>query len=204
VRTVLENWRYSVSFAWHCLDKGAVAFYSLLPSPLVLLAALAYFVHEDYELWQEGNERAAAAVAATRDAAVAATRAAELTCLAENVYHEARGEPLEGQYAVAEVTMNRVRSTRFPDSVCEVVHEKRWDVRRRRDVGAFSWTELERLRRPHGAAWQQAREVAVAVYDGAHPPRVPNALHYHANYIKPSWARANRRVATIGSHVFYR
>jgi N-acetylmuramoyl-L-alanine amidase len=203
VSALLENWGYRISFHWHCLDKGAVLFYSMLPLPLVLLAALGYLLHEDYELWQQGNERAAAAVAATRDA-VAAARDAELKCLAENVYHEARGEPIEGQYAVAEVTMNRVRSTRFPDSVCEVVHEKRWDARRRRDVGAFSWTELDSLRQPRGAAWQQALEVATAVYDGAHTPRVPNALHYHANYIKPSWARANRRVATIGSHVFYR
>ena len=196
MRALLEKWRYSVSFAWYCLDKGAVAFYALLPLPLVFLAVLAYFLHEDYELWRENNERTAAAVVATREA--------ELTCLAENVYHEARGEPLEGQYAVAEVTMNRVRSTRFPKSVCEVVHEKRWDARRRRDVGAFSWTEIDSLRQPGGAAWQQAREVATAVYDGAHTPRVPNALFYHAKYIKPSWAKPNRRVATIGSHVFYR
>ena len=196
MRTVLESWRYGISFWWHCLDKGAVAFYSLLPLPLVFLAVLAYFLHQDYDVWQENNQRTIVAVAATRDA--------ELKCLAENVYHEARGEPLEGQYAVAEVTMNRLRSSSFPKSVCEVVHEKRWDARRRRDVGAFSWTELDRLSRPHGAAWQQARQVAVAVYDGAHTPRVPNALYYHASYIKPSWAKANRRVATIGSHVFYR
>ena len=200
MRALLESWRCRISFHWHCLDKGEVAFYTLLPSPLVFLALLANFIHEDYQLWRHDNERTAAAVVATRDAA----RDAELKCLAENVYHEARGEPLEGQYAVAEVTMNRVRSTRFPDSVCEVVHEKRWDARRRRDVGAFSWTELDSLRQPRGAAWQQAREVATAVYDGTHTPRVPNALFYHANYMKPSWARANRRVATIGSHVFYR
>ena len=196
MRALLENWYYRISFHWHCLDKGAVAFYALLPLPLVFLGVLGYFLHEDYELWHEGNERTAVITAATRDA--------ELKCLAENVYHEARGEPLEGQYAVAEVTMNRVRSTRFPDSVCEVVHEKRWDARRRRGVGAFSWTELESLSRPHGTAWQQARQVAVAVYDGAHTPRMPNALYYHANYIKPSWAKPNRRVATIGSHLFYR
>ena len=114
------------------------------------------------------------------------------------------GEPLEGQYAVAEVTMNRVASSRFPKSVCEVVHEQRWDARRKRQVGAFAWTELDSLRRPSGAAWQQARLVAAAVYDGTYTPRVPNALYYHAKYIKPSWAKPNRRVATIGSHVFYR
>jgi spore germination cell wall hydrolase CwlJ-like protein len=60
------------------------------------------------------------------------------------------------------------------------------------------------LSTPRGGPWHQAREVAVAVYDGEHAPQVPNALYYHAKYIKPSWAKPNRRVATIGSHVFYR
>jgi spore germination cell wall hydrolase CwlJ-like protein len=196
VRALLENWRYRISFAWYCLDKGAVAFYSLLPLPLVLLAVVAYFLREDLELVRAGHARAVAEAAAARDA--------EITCLAENVYYEARGEPLEGQYAVAEVTMNRVASSRFPKSVCEVVHEQRWDARRKRQVGAFAWTELDSLHRPSGAAWQQARVVATAVYDGTYTPRVPNALYYHAKYIKPSWAKPNRRVATIGSHVFYR
>jgi spore germination cell wall hydrolase CwlJ-like protein len=196
VRALLENWRYRISFAWYCLDKGAVAFYALLPLPFALLAVVAYFLHEDFELVHAGHERAVAEAVAARDA--------ELTCLAENVYHEARGEPLAGQYAVAEVTMNRVASSLFPKSVCEVVHEKRWDALRKREVGAFSWTELDSLRQPRGAAWEQAIEVATAVYDGTYTPSVPNALYYHAKYIKPSWAKPNRRVATIGSHVFYR
>jgi spore germination cell wall hydrolase CwlJ-like protein len=59
----------------------------------------------------------------------------ELTCLALNVYYEARGEPLAGKYAVAEVTMNRVASPRHPGTVCEVVYEKRWDRLRKRHVG---------------------------------------------------------------------
>ena len=195
MRAFLETLRDRISFEWHCLDKGAVAFYAALPLPFVLLASLGYWLTVDH------HERTVAAAVASRDAA---TREAELNCLAENVYYEARGEPLEGQYAVAEVTMNRVGSSRFPKSVCEVVHEKRWDALRKRQVGAFSWTELDSLRRPHGAAWQQALEVATAVYDGTHTPSVPNALYYHAKYIRPSWAKPNRRVATIGSHVFYR
>ena len=184
---LLDNWRYRISFAWHCFDKGALVFYAVLPLPFAFLAFLVYSVHGSYE-----------------QAAAVQSRDADLKCLAENVYHEARGEPLAGQYAVAEVTMNRVESSLFPKSVCEVVHEKRWDRVRRRYVGAFSWTELAPLRRPRGAAWQRALEVATAVYDGAHSPRVPNALYYHADYIEPNWANANRRVATIGNHVFYR
>jgi spore germination cell wall hydrolase CwlJ-like protein len=184
---VLDRWRYRISFAWHCFDKGALVFYAILPLPFLFLGFLVYSVHGEYER-----------------SAAAARRDAEVKCLAENVYHEARGEPIDGQYAVAEVTMNRVGSRFFPKSVCEVVHEKRWDPLRRRYVGAFSWTELERLSRPRGAAWQQALDVAAAVYGGGHSPRVPRALYYHASYIEPSWARENRRIATIGRHVFYR
>ena len=195
MRALLESWLTQLSFAWYCLDKGAVAFYAMLPLPFVLLGSLGYFLTQDH------HERVVAAAVASEDAA---SREADLRCLAENVYYEARGEPLAGQYAVAEVTMNRVASSLFPKSVCEVVHEKRWDARRKRQVGAFSWTEIDSLRQPRGAAWHQAREVAAAVYDGTHTPSVPNALYYHAKYIKPSWAKPSRRVATIGSHVFYR
>ena len=195
---LLENWRYRISFEWHCLDKGALAFYALLPLPFGFLAFLVYSVHGTQ---QQVNEQA---FEQARQAAVVQNRDTDINCLAENVYHEARGEPLEGQYAVAEVTMNRVRSGSFPESICAVVHEQRWDSVRRRYVGAFSWTELESLRRPRGAAWQRAVEVATAVYDGEHAPSVPNALYYHAKHIKPRWANTNRRVATIGQHVFYR
>ena len=198
MRAMLENWRCSVSFAWHCLDKGALVFYSLLPLPFVLLALLGYVARE------ASLEQHARTLELHERALAARSRDADLECLAQNVYYEARGEPLEGQYAVAEVTMNRVRARSFPDSVCEVVHEQRWDARRRRNVGAFAWTELDSLDPPSGAAWAQALEVATAVYDGTHAPRMPNALYYHATYIKPSWAKPNRRVATIGSHVFYR
>ena len=91
-----------------------------------------------------------------------ARRAAELRCLAENVYYESRGEPLVGQYAVAEVTMNRVASPEFPDSVCAVVRAK----------GAFSWTYARELEPPYGFEWRRARAVASSVYDNAEAPLV--------------------------------
>jgi spore germination cell wall hydrolase CwlJ-like protein len=131
-------------------------------------------------------------------------RRQSLDCLALNVYHEARGEARAGQYAVAEVTMNRVASRRFPDTVCEVVYEQRWDRRRKRHVGAFSWTELEGLPGPSGTEWQRAKEVAEAVYRERHVPRLEGVLHYHAAYLKPSWARGRKPMARIGKHLFYR
>ncbi|HWQ37831.1 MAG TPA: cell wall hydrolase [Burkholderiales bacterium] len=128
----------------------------------------------------------------------------ELNCLALNVYYEARGEPLAGQYAVAEVTMNRVASWRYPSTVCEVVYQKRWDYLRKRYVSAFSWTEFEVVPHPEGEEWERAREIARAVYHGHHRPTLNGAVLYHATYIKPSWARGKRHVAKIGNHVFYR
>jgi N-acetylmuramoyl-L-alanine amidase len=126
-----------------------------------------------------------------------------LLCLARNVYFEARGEPMAGQYAVAEVTMNRKASGRFSNTVCGVVHQKNWDPLRRRYVGAFSWTELEQAPIPMGEDWQRAWKVAEAVYYRQEAPVLESALFYHANYIKPSWAREKQAVARIGNHVFY-
>lgn len=187
MRALLADWRYRVLFAWYGLDKGQVTFFAILLLPLLVLALLIDVERDDY-----GR------------AAVARSRRDDLTCLAQNVYYEARGEPLDGQYAVAEVTMNRVGAASFPSTVCDVVHEKRWDALRGRYVGAFSWTELGRLPRPRGFAWRQAVDVAAAVYDHRSAPRALDALYYHNHDIEPSWASTKRAVATIGRHVFYR
>lgn len=127
-----------------------------------------------------------------------------LTCLARNVYFEARGEPVAGQYAVAEVTMNRKASGRYPNTVCGVVYQKNWDPLRQRYVGAFSWTEFDSLPNPKGERWLLAWEVAEAVYYGREAPVLENAMYFHATYIKPDWARGKRPLARIGGHVFYK
>jgi hypothetical protein len=127
-----------------------------------------------------------------------------LACLARNVYFEARGEPAAGQRAVAQVTMNRMASGRFPDSVCGVVYQKGWDPVRRRYVGAFSWTEFDTLPAPAGEDWLRAWGVAEAVYYRRDAPEVEGALFYHAAYIKPDWARGKKPLARIGHHVFYK
>lgn len=147
------------------------------------------------------------AVIARQDAARESARAAEareLACLARNVYFEARGEPAAGQYAVAEVTMNRKGAASYPDTVCEVVHQKNWDPLRGRYVGAFSWTEFDVLPAPRGEEWALARKVAEDVYFRRVAPRLQGATHFHASYIRPAWAKEKRPVARIGRHVFYR
>jgi spore germination cell wall hydrolase CwlJ-like protein len=121
-------------------------------------------------------------------------QASELDCLARNVYYESRGEPMVGQYAVAEVTMNRVASAMFPDSVCLVVNAR----------GAFSWTSGEGLEEPYGFEWWRAQAVARSVYGNHASPYVGDALFYHATYVSPRWARTRDQVALIGHHLFYR
>jgi len=123
----------------------------------------------------------------------AAERIADLRCLAENVYYEARGEPLVGQYAVAEVTMNRVAAREFGNSVCEVVHQR----------GAFSWTYESEPAAPFGYEWRRAQAVASTVYDSREAPLVNGALYYHAIYVSPEWAASRQQVALIGMHLFY-
>ena len=178
--------RYTLRYSWYGWEKENLAFFGLLGGGITLLGSFGWFAYADH----------ARLVAAER-------RQADLTCLAQNIYFEARGEPLEGQYAVAEVTMNRVASPHYPDSVCEVVHQRHWSARSRRYVGAFSWTELDSLPRPQGPAWQRTRSIAEAVYDGRHTPTVAGALFYHADYVQPDWASNMKPVAEIGGHIFY-
>jgi N-acetylmuramoyl-L-alanine amidase len=133
---------------------------------------------------------------AQRDAQAAQVRefhARSLDCLARNVYYEARGESLTGQYAVAEVTMNRKAALGYPKTLCEVVYQK----------DAFSWTAMS-LDAPGGVSWQRALRVAQDVYYGRRPAELHGVLHYHATYVQPNWSKEKERVATIGRHVFYR
>ena len=125
-----------------------------------------------------------------------------LTCLALNVYHEARDEPLVGQYAVAHVVLNRVQSERYPDDVCSVV--KQGYVKGRRDC-QFSWycdgkSDVPREER----AWLKAQVVAAQVLYGEMPDISDGSTHYHANYVHPPWAKRLDKMGQIGSHIFYR
>lgn len=127
----------------------------------------------------------------------------EVNCLTLNIYHEARGEPLAGKYAVARVTLNRVASRHYPDSICKVVYQKGWDSIRNRYVGAFSWTEVEKTPSLESKAWQTASKIAEEVFNRQQPHKVGEALFYHADHIRPSWARKKTKVAKIGRHIFY-
>ncbi len=128
-------------------------------------------------------------------------RSRSLECLTSAVYHEARSEPVDGQRAVAQVVLNRVRHPAFPSSVCGVVFQGS----HRRTGCQFSFTcdgSLARRREP--GAWERSREIAEAALAGDVFAPVGNATHYHTTAIRPYWAPSLRRSAIVGSHIFYR
>ena len=124
----------------------------------------------------------------------------ELHCLAQNIYFEARSEPFLGQLGVAMVALNRVRSDRFPDTICGVVRQG--GPKRRRCQ--FSWYCDGKADRPtNTVAWQRAKDLAQRVLFGRVDDPTGGAMWYHADYVKPRWARHLRRTQRIGRHLYY-
>lgn len=125
----------------------------------------------------------------------------EQRCLAEAVYFEARSEPEDGQAAVAQVILNRVKSGLYPSNVCGVVYQNR-----HRYMGCqFSFAcEGKSLRITDAGSWQTATRIASAVIEGrTYLSEVGGATHYHANYVRPGWSRRLKKMDVIGRHIFY-
>lgn len=126
---------------------------------------------------------------------------AQWRCLSEALYFEARGESVKGQFAVAEVILNRVDSDNYPDSVCGVINQGTG----RKYACQFTYTcdgIAEVIHEP--TAWRNVGKIARAVLDGAPLNLTQGATHYHTTKVKPSWARVYPRTAKIGFHLFYR
>jgi len=123
------------------------------------------------------------------------TAGQELGCLAMNIYHEGRGESARGRAAIAAVTMNRVSSPRYPDTVCEVVWQRK----------QFSWTHI--AARHHvirdERSWKEALIVARLFLDGAQVSQIGDATHYHADSVKPYWSETKSLIGKVGGHYFY-
>ena len=124
-----------------------------------------------------------------------------LVCMALNIYHEARSESELGQLAVAAVTLNRVESEAFPNSVCEVV--KQGGERRHRCQFSW-WCDGKRDTPTDTAAWDAALRLGRLSLQGMTSDPTKGALYYHATYVKPTWSRKFERTARIGAHLFYR
>jgi Cell Wall Hydrolase len=122
-------------------------------------------------------------------------------CLALNIYHEARSEPEQGQRAVAAVTLNRVASPAFPDSVCKVVKQGG----RKRNRCQFSWWCDRHSDEPRETeAWTRALALSRKALNGEVTDPTRGALYYHATRVKPRWAKTFHPTGKIGQHVFYR
>lgn len=121
----------------------------------------------------------------------------EAEWLARNIYHEARGESWEGMLAVGIVTLNRVNSPYFPDTIEEVVKEYK----------QFSWFWDGMADRENDrAAWMRAKAAAAEVMLNPDLPiarEIGDATYYHADYVKPYWSDGKEHIATVGRHVFY-
>ena len=127
---------------------------------------------------------------------------AALMCLALNVYHEARSEPLQGQAAVAHVVLNRVASGRWPDDVCSVIHQ---GYEKGRFKCQFTWYCDGKPDEPTEIlAWAKSVLVANQVLTGVVPDVTNGATHYHARYVNPYWSASLSKTVTYGSHMFYR
>ena len=120
----------------------------------------------------------------------------ELQCLAGAVYFESRGEPLEGQLAVAKVIMNRAEDRRWPSSYCAVVYQR----------SQFSFVKNGRMPRIRtgSTAWKRAQAIARIAHRGLWNSSAEDAVYFHAKYVRPGWSRRKVAVATIDTHVFYR
>jgi spore germination cell wall hydrolase CwlJ-like protein len=132
----------------------------------------------------------------------AAEKTRQLECLTRNIYWEAASEPFEGKVAVAQVTLNRMQSGKFADSVCGVVYQK--NVFYERVVCQFSWycEGNHKVKAIHKPMWDESEEVAKKVLlEGFRLPSLKHAIYYHADYVNPGWNKP--RIEKIGRHIFY-
>ena len=126
----------------------------------------------------------------------------QLDCLTRNIYWEAASEPFEGKVAVAQVTMNRLESGRFGNSVCNVVYQK--NIIYEKVICQFSWAceNTHKVKAVHPPLWRESEEVAKKVLlENFRLPGLKDAIYYHADYVSPGWKKP--KIDKIGRHIFY-
>jgi spore germination cell wall hydrolase CwlJ-like protein len=126
----------------------------------------------------------------------------QLDCLAKNIYYEAGSEPFEGKVAVAQVTLNRANSGRFPGDICKVIYQK--NVFYEKVVCQFSWycDRVNNTKAINPANYNESMVAAKRVLmEDYRLPSLKNALYYHASYINPGWNK--KKITQIGNHIFY-
>lgn len=120
----------------------------------------------------------------------------EIQCLANNIYHEAGVESDKGKLAVGQVTLNRLATKRWGDTICDVVYAK----------AQFSWTlDAHKLHeKPEGELWEDSKKAAARLVKGERLKRLTTSLYYHTDYIAtPKWADPKAKLTKIDQHIFY-
>jgi spore germination cell wall hydrolase CwlJ-like protein len=128
----------------------------------------------------------------------------EMKCLATAIYFEARGEPERGQLAVAQVVINRLKNPAYPSTMCGVVYQNK--NKRNRCQFSFACDGIKD-RITDASAWNKAQAMATKVVNDDRTmfaPDVGTSTHYHANYVRPRWARHMKKMQKIGRHIFYK
>jgi hypothetical protein len=120
----------------------------------------------------------------------------DMKCLAQAVYFESRGEPIEGQLAVAEVVINRAKSDLYPDSYCDVITQP----------AQFSFVHHGRIPDADetSTAWQHAVAIAEIAQNNLWRSKAEGAMYFHATYVNPTWAHQKVELAQNDTHIFYR
>lgn len=123
----------------------------------------------------------------------------ELDCLAKNIYHESKGESKSGKWAVANVSLNRLEHPAFPDTICDVVYQKRkvcefsWVCDGKRDITQFD-----------EKSWKESKEIAKKAIEKKPVDNTGGALFFHNNKVNPRFHKKRKRTTRIGNHLFYK
>lgn len=185
-------------------EQTEIQFPKLLVTGITILIMLSFLAGSLSLLnWAVGNRLASSEVAESSQI-TAAVRERQLGCLAKNIYHEAGSEPFEGKVAVAQVTMNRTESGKFPGDVCQTIYQK--NVVYEKVICQFSWVCDRSIVDKKVAGTTNYQESMIAaqkvLLEDYRLPGLKDALYYHADYIDPKWGKT--KVAKIGRHIFYK
>jgi len=193
-----------VSLAFGHINRATGVMEGLDGAPEPAVLRLQDMGEAEARLWNASNPTSTLPNPAARPFRIsggASHQARALDCLAAAIYYEARYESVEGQRAVAQVVLNRVRHPAYPASVCGVVFQGS-----ERTTGCqFTFTcDGALARAPDPEGWMRSRQIAEAALSGYVMKDVGNATHYHASYVAPYWSPSLMKVATVGAHIFYR
>ena len=141
--------------------------------------------------------------------------AQEISCLATNIYFEARNQDMRGQMAVGHVVMNRVKDERFPKSVCEVVLQGptrpswkdksiHYPVRHRCQFSWYCDGAADKIHPKDENIFELINSMAFKIYHDQFRDFTGGATHYHADYVSPGWRHTKTKTITVGNHIFYR